>query len=65
VCDPFGGSGSTLIAAAKSERKAVLMELDPQYCDLIVTRYMSFCQRNGMECSVALNGKTIEWKIPT
>ena len=38
VLDPFGGSGTTLIAAEKTGRKARLMELDPKYCDVIVRR---------------------------
>ena len=36
VLDLFGGSGSTLIAAEQTGRKAFLMELDPLYCDVIV-----------------------------
>lgn len=39
VLDLFGGSGSTLIAAEKTGRTAYLMELDPVYCDVIVTRW--------------------------
>ncbi len=39
VLDLFGGSGSTLIAAQQTGRKAFLMELDPLYCDLIVQRF--------------------------
>jgi len=42
VLDHFGGSGSTLIAAEQTGRKAFLMELDPLYCDVIVTRYEQF-----------------------
>jgi DNA modification methylase len=42
VIDPFGGSGSTLIAAEQSKRKAHLMELEPRYCDVIVKRWESF-----------------------
>jgi DNA modification methylase len=42
VLDLFGGSGSTLIAAEQTGRKAFLMELDPLYCDVIVTRYEQF-----------------------
>ena len=39
VLDLFGGSGSTLIACEQLGRKAYLMELDPHYCDVIITRW--------------------------
>lgn len=39
VLDSFGGSGTTLIAAEQTERRACLMELDPRYCDVIVNRW--------------------------
>jgi len=39
VLDPFGGSGTTLIAAEKSGRVARLIELDPKYADVIVRRW--------------------------
>ena len=42
VLDPFGGSGTTLIAAEKSGRTARLMELDPKYCDVIVRRWQDW-----------------------
>jgi hypothetical protein len=42
VLDLFGGSGSTLIAAEQTGRKAFLMELDPLYCDVIVQRWEKF-----------------------
>lgn len=42
VLDLFGGSGSTLIAAEQTGRTAYLMELDPKYCDVIVTRWEQF-----------------------
>jgi DNA modification methylase len=42
VLDPFGGSGTTLIAAQKSGRKARLMELEPKYVDVIVRRWQDW-----------------------
>ena len=42
VLDPFGGSGTTLISAEKSGRQARLIELDPKYVDVIVSRWQSF-----------------------
>src|SRR4029453_10420598 len=42
VLDLFGGSGSTLIAAVQTGRRAFLMELDPLYCDVIVQRFEKF-----------------------
>ena len=42
VLDPFGGSGSTLIACEKVGRTARLIELEPHYCDVIVQRFTQF-----------------------
>src|SRR3990167_1091077 len=42
ILDPFGGSGSTLIAAEKAKRKCFMIELDPIYCDVIVKRWEIF-----------------------
>jgi DNA modification methylase len=42
ILDLFAGSGSTLIAAEQSERRAFLMEIDPLYCDVIVQRWQQF-----------------------
>jgi DNA modification methylase len=42
VLDLFGGSGSTLIAADQTGRRAFLLELDPLYADVIVQRYEQF-----------------------
>ena len=39
VLDVFGGSGSTLIACEKLDRKCYMMEIDPKYCDVIITRW--------------------------
>jgi len=48
VLDPFGGSGSTLIACESEGRKACAMELDPFYCDQIVKRYVEFTARTDV-----------------
>jgi DNA modification methylase len=48
VLDLFGGSGSTLIAAEKTGRKARLMELDPKYCDVIVKRWEDFTGKKAI-----------------
>ena len=42
VLDSFGGSGTTVIACEKHGRQARVMELDPKYCDVIVTRWEEF-----------------------
>jgi len=42
VLDVFGGSGSTLIACEKLNRKGYMMELDPKYVDVIIERWESF-----------------------
>jgi DNA modification methylase len=48
VLDPFGGSGSTLIACEKSGRRARLIELDPKYVDVIVKRWEEFTGRKAV-----------------
>lgn len=48
VIDFFGGSGSTLIACEMTERKCFMMELDPKYCDVILTRYMAYTGRDDV-----------------
>jgi DNA modification methylase len=47
VLDLFGGSGSTLIGAQQTGRKAFLMELDALYCDVIVQRWENFTGRKA------------------
>ena len=46
VLDLFGGSGSTLIACEKTNRRCFMMELDPKYCSVIVERW---CKYTGQE----------------
>lgn len=42
ILDLFGGSGSTLIACEKTKRKCFMMELDPHYCDVIISRWQKY-----------------------
>lgn len=55
VIDCFGGSGSTLIACEKVGRHARLMELDPKYVDVIVTRWQQF---TGKVAFLEADGRT-------
>jgi DNA modification methylase len=55
VLDLYGGSGSTLIACEKTGRSARLMELDPQYCDVIVKRWQTL---TGKQATLESTGKT-------
>lgn len=49
VLDTFGGSGTTMIACEQLGRKARLMELDPHYCDVIITRWEKFTGKKAMK----------------
>ena len=42
VLDPFGGSGSTLIACEQTDRTCFMIELDEKFCDVIVKRYYQY-----------------------
>lgn len=55
VFDAFLGSGSTLIACEKTKRKCYGMELDEQYCDVIVKRWQDF---TGKEAKLEATGQT-------
>ncbi len=47
VIDPFGGSGSTLIACEKTGRKCRMMEIDQHYCDVIIKRWEDYTGRKA------------------
>ena len=51
VLDPFGGSGTTLIACERTGRQARLIELDPKYCDVIVQRFEKFTGKKAERIS--------------
>lgn len=47
VLDPFGGSGSTLIAAEQLNRRCNVIEYDPKYADVILARWENFTDREA------------------
>ena len=51
VLDPFMGTGTTLIASERLNRKCYGMELDPKYCDVIVKRWEDFTGKKAELCS--------------
>ena len=55
VLDPFGGSGTTLIACEKAGRQARLIELEPKYCDVIIRRWEEF---TGRQATLDEDGRT-------
>ncbi|MEZ5654885.1 MAG: DNA methyltransferase [Sphingobium sp.] len=57
ILDIFGGSGTTLIAAEKTGRKARLLELDPLYCDVIIRRWE---KQTGKQARFKATGRTFE-----
>lgn len=59
VLDPCGGSGSTLIACEKLKRHALLMEIDPKYCDVIIRRWQNF---TGKDAVHEITGQTFNSK---
>ena len=61
VLDPFGGSGSTLIACEQSERICYTVELDEKFCDVIVKRYIEQVG-TSKEVSVQRDGLTYAYE---
>jgi DNA modification methylase len=71
VLDPFGGSGTTLIAAEKSGRIGWLIELDPKYVDVIVRRWQDWTgqrtvrESDGVAFDDLLEQATLTSKVHT
>ena len=57
ILDPFGGSGTTVIACEKAGRQARLIELEPKYCDVIVRRWQAF---TGQVARLDGSGRTFD-----
>lgn len=70
VLDPFGGSGTTLIAAEQTGRRGRLMELDPLYCDTIIRRWQTLSGKHALHVESGSRFETreqqvVEMKQPT
>ncbi|MBE6926890.1 MAG: DNA modification methylase [Ruminococcaceae bacterium] len=61
VLDPFGGSGSTLIACEQTDRCCYTIELDPKFCDVIVKRYIEQAG-SSVGVSVQRDGLTYQYE---
>jgi DNA modification methylase len=57
VYDPFGGSGTTLIACEKTGRRCLMMELDEKYCDIIIRRWQKF---TGKQATLEETGESFD-----
>jgi DNA modification methylase len=59
IYEPFGGSGTTMIAAEQLNRRARLIELSPNYCDVIVKRWTAWMMQQNKPYSIIRNGKIV------
>jgi DNA modification methylase len=64
VLDLFGGSGTTLLACEQCGRVNYSMELDPKYCDVIVNRFIKFCESDSGVYLLRNGVKTAYNEIP-
>jgi len=62
VLDSFGGSGTTLIAAEKTGRRAALIELDPAYVDLTIRRFEKLTGEKVMHAETGVTFNDMETK---
>jgi len=66
IYDPFGGSGTTLIACEKHGRKCLMMEISPLYVEVIIKRWQDFTgekailETNGLSFEEIVNGRIRE-----
>jgi DNA modification methylase len=65
VLDPFGGSGTTLVAAENIGRRGYLIELDPRFVDVIIARYQSLDGHGPVTRLVAVDDSTADgwWNV--
>ena len=60
VLDPFAGSGTTLIAAEKTGRRAYVLELDPLYCDTVIRRWQALTGKRARHADTRLGFEEME-----
>lgn len=60
VCDPYLGSGTTLIAADQLGRICYGMEIEPKYCHVIIERYKQHCAKVGKPFECKINGEKFD-----
>lgn len=58
VLDPFGGSGTTIIAAERTGRRAHVIEMDPRYVDVAVRRWETFSRQSAFHASTGQRFKS-------
>jgi DNA modification methylase len=64
VLDPFGGSGTTLIAAERTGRRAFLMEYEPRYVDVAIRRFETLTGEQAVEADLRLTFEQMkDWRI--
>jgi DNA modification methylase len=62
VLDPFAGSGTTVIAAERTGRKARVIEIDPAYCDLIIRRWQEYTGKHAVQAETGISFEDLEEK---
>ena len=65
VLDLFGGSGTTLIACERRERRCFMAEIDPVYCDVIVTRWESYTGKKSTRTNPEADAEERDAEIAT
>jgi DNA modification methylase len=60
ILDPFAGSGTTVIAAERTGRKARVIEIDPAYCDLIVRRWQDYTGKHAIHGKSGISFEDLE-----
>jgi DNA modification methylase len=63
ILDPFAGSGTTVIAAERTGRKARAIEIDPTYCDLIIRRWQDFTGKRAIHAKTGMHFEDLEDQI--